>query len=103
MPKPRRYVTSPLPAWSKKIQHLREELQLTQSGFAKKLHCSSMTVSRWERGLVKPTANSLIAMGDLAGPHGGMHFWRIAGISPEAVKRMLGADQKKSPRKPRPR
>jgi transcriptional regulator with XRE-family HTH domain len=78
---------------------MRETLGLSQSAFAGKLRCSSMTVSRWERGLVKPSADGLIAIGEMAGPPLGLEFWRMAGISAKAVKRMLASNKTKKKRK----
>jgi transcriptional regulator with XRE-family HTH domain len=74
---------------------MRARLGLSQSAFAKKLHCSSMTLSRWERGLIKPPPDCLIAIGKIAGPPLGLRFWRMAGIDPRAVKRMLVSDENK--------
>jgi hypothetical protein len=62
---------------------------LNQLDFGKGLHCSSMVISRWERGLQKPPADCLIAMGKMAGPRSGWFFWKMAGIEPADAKRML--------------
>jgi hypothetical protein len=48
-----------------------------------------MVISRWERGLQKPPADCLIAMGKMAGPRSGWFFWKMAGIDPADAKRML--------------
>ena len=66
-----------------------QELHLNQIDFAKHLNCSSMVVSRWERGLHKPPADCLIAMGKMAGPPTGWYFWKIAGVDQAAARRML--------------
>lgn len=48
-----------------------------------------MTVSRWERGLVEPTAGGYISLGNLAGSRKAWYFWRRAGLQEEKVKRAL--------------
>lgn len=89
MARPRQFVAAPLPVWARRIRALREELGLNQLAFGKKLKCSSMVISRWERGLQKPPADCLIAMGKMAGPASGWFFWRLAGIEPTDARRML--------------
>lgn len=37
------------------VKDLREQLQLTQEGLARKIGVSWCTVSRWERGQVSPS------------------------------------------------
>ncbi len=37
------------------VRELRERLGLTQEAFAREVGVSSMTISRWERGLAGPT------------------------------------------------
>jgi len=44
------------------IVSLREGLGLTQKEFGERLGVDKMTVSRWERGAVRPSAESLRAM-----------------------------------------
>lgn len=89
MARPRQFVAAPLPIWARRIRALREELGLNQFDFGKHLKCSSMVISRWERGLQKPPADCLITMGKLAGPPAGWYFWKMAGIAPADAKRML--------------
>jgi DNA-binding XRE family transcriptional regulator len=89
MARPRQFVAAPLPAWARRIRALREKLGLNQFDFGKRLDCSSMVISRWERGLQKPPADCLISMGKMAGPPAGWYFWKLAGISPDDAKRML--------------
>jgi hypothetical protein len=107
MARPRQFVASPLPAWARQIRELRKTLELNQIEFSKRLKCSSMVVSRWERGLHKPPADCLIQMGKLAGPPGGWYFWKMAGIDPADARRMLkyvfgtpGSGKKASPPAP---
>lgn len=47
------------------ITTLREALGLTQEQLGKKLGVDKMTVSRWERGTVRPSAESLAALDKL--------------------------------------
>jgi DNA-binding XRE family transcriptional regulator len=89
MARPRQFVAAPLPAWARRIRELRQSVGLNQFDFGKRLNCSSMVISRWERGLQKPPADCLIGMGKIAGPASGWYFWRLAGISPKDAKRML--------------
>ncbi len=37
------------------VRELRERLGLTQEDFAREVGVSMMTVSRWERGIARPT------------------------------------------------
>jgi DNA-binding XRE family transcriptional regulator len=89
MARPLQFVASPLPSWARRIKALRSRLGLNQLDFGKGLNCSSMVISRWERGLQKPPADCLIAMGKMAGPPSGWFFWKMAGIDPVDAKRML--------------
>jgi transcriptional regulator with XRE-family HTH domain len=62
---------------------------LNQHQFGKKLRCSSITVSRWERGLQPPSTDHLLALGRMVGRSSGWYFWKMAGIDKEDVRRML--------------
>jgi DNA-binding transcriptional regulator YiaG len=50
---------SPSPGY---IVSLREALGLTQEEFGARLGVDKMTVSRWERGMVRPARSSLAAL-----------------------------------------
>lgn len=89
MARPRQFVASPLPAYARRVKQLRKSLNLNQLQFGKRLKCSSMVISRWERGLQKPPADCLIAIGKIAGPPAGWFFWKMAGINPADAKKML--------------
>jgi DNA-binding XRE family transcriptional regulator len=89
MARPLQFVASPLPAWARRVKALRISLGLNQFEFGQRLKCSSMVVSRWERGLQKPPADCLITMGKVAGPPSGWYFWKLAGVDPDDAKRML--------------
>ena len=58
MARPLQFVASPLPSWARRIKSLRKSLGLNQLDFGKGLNCSSMVISRWERGLQKPPADA---------------------------------------------
>jgi SOS-response transcriptional repressor LexA len=71
----------PFPDWATHISGLRHGLHLSQADFGAKLRCSSMTVSRWERGLHAPSTNHYIHLGNLAGKTDCWFYWRRAGLS----------------------
>jgi hypothetical protein len=48
-----------------------------------------MTVSRWERGLLEPSADHYIQLGNLAGKTDCWFFWSRAGLSSANVMRLL--------------
>jgi DNA-binding transcriptional regulator YiaG len=86
-----RRIASPsasVPRWSKDIQSFRSSLKLSQFEFGKRLNCSAMAVSRWERGELAPSAASYLAMAKIAGPSFGWVFWNLAGITEDDVERM---------------
>lgn len=58
---PSRYIFS-----QDSISKVRNELRLTQEQFAGKLGISKTAISRWEKGLVKPDADSLASIYSLA-------------------------------------
>jgi transcriptional regulator with XRE-family HTH domain len=72
--------------WAKNIADLRRTLQMTQTQLASEVGVTAMTVSRWERGLVEPTASGYIALGNLADPKQSWSFWRRAGLQEDKVR-----------------
>jgi phage repressor protein C with HTH and peptisase S24 domain len=66
--------------WSDRIRRLLNELKLTQAGLADRLGVSPATVSRWLAGKNEPTAETYVALGNLAGRPDGAYFWERAGI-----------------------
>jgi phage repressor protein C with HTH and peptisase S24 domain len=66
--------------WSDRIRRLLNELKLTQAGLADRLGVSPATVSRWLAGKNEPTAETYVALGNLAGRPEGAYFWERAGI-----------------------
>jgi transcriptional regulator with XRE-family HTH domain len=68
------------PEWSTRIRRLLSDLKLTQAGLAERLGISPPTVSRWIQGRHEPTAESYIALGNLARRPDGEYFWERAGM-----------------------
>jgi transcriptional regulator with XRE-family HTH domain len=66
--------------WSDRIRRLLADLKLSQAGLAERLGVSPPTVSRWIKGWHEPTAESYIALGNLAQPPDGVYFWERAGL-----------------------
>jgi DNA-binding XRE family transcriptional regulator len=79
------------PNWSRQIETFRHSMKLTQSEFAKRLGVSTMSVSRWERGILEVPANIYIKLGNLAGDPLCWSFWGRAGLRSEDVMRVLPA------------
>jgi SOS-response transcriptional repressor LexA len=77
------------PQWATHICALRERLRFSQTQLGMRLSCSSMTISRWERGLVEPSANHYIQLGNLAGKTECWFYWRRAGLSSSNLLRLL--------------
>lgn len=66
--------------WSDRLRGLLKDLKLTQAGLAGRLGVSPATVSRWLAGKNEPTAETYVALGNLAGRPAGDYFWERAGI-----------------------
>jgi transcriptional regulator with XRE-family HTH domain len=62
------------------------DLKLTQAGLADRLGVSPPTVSRWIQGKQEPTAESYIALGNLAGRPDGAYFWERAGMDTSGLQ-----------------
>jgi len=78
-----------LPDWAAQIISLRERLKINQAEFARRLHCSAMTISRWERGLLQPSAENFIQLGNLGTRSEAWLFWERAGIQPAKMIKAL--------------
>jgi transcriptional regulator with XRE-family HTH domain len=66
--------------WSGRIRRLLKSLRITQAGLAERLGVSPATVSRWLAGRNEPTAETYVALGNLAGRPEGVYFWERAGM-----------------------
>src|SRR5437868_11489479 len=69
-----------LPEWATQITALREHLTINQAELARRVECSAMTISRWERGLLQPSAEHFIQLGNLCSKNEAWFFWEMAGI-----------------------
>jgi SOS-response transcriptional repressor LexA len=78
-------VKSSSPDWPGRIQRLLRDLKLTQAGLADRLGVSPATVSRWIQGKNEPTAQTYVALGNLARPPDGLYFWERAGMDPSGL------------------
>ena len=87
-----------LPDWASRVEGLRHRLKLSQSGLGQQLQYSAMAVSRWERGLQEPPADSYIKLGELAGAPDCWYFWERAGLKSSNVLRVLPESRKFFPR-----
>lgn len=88
---------SKLPEWAARITFLREHLGINQAQLARKLECSAMTVSRWERGLLMPSAEFFIRLGNFANKLDCWFFWEHAGLE---VAKVSNTFQRKGNSKP---
>ena len=86
-----RNLRSATPAWASKIAALRQSLNLSQQEFGSLLGTSAMSVSRWERGEMEPSAGACIGLGRIAGPPLCWYFWDRAGLSITDVKHVLAS------------
>src|ERR1700746_2959251 len=78
-----------LPEWGLQITALRERLGINQAELARRMECSAMTISRWERGLLQPSAEHFIQLGNLADKSEAWFFWEMGGIRPAKVMEAL--------------
>lgn len=75
------------PEWATRIMTLRRRLKISQGELAKRMDCSAMTVSRWERGLQPPSAEFYVQLGKVAGKLDSWFFWERAGLQMADVER----------------
>lgn len=87
-----------IPEWAEQIEKLRRRLNLSQSRLGQQLQYSAMAISRWERGLQEPPADSYIKLGDLAGNPDCWYFWERAGLKSSEVIRALPIDKRLFPK-----
>lgn len=85
-----------LQEWAAQITKLRERLKINQAELARCLECSAMTISRWERGLLQPSAEHFIQLGNLGGKGEAWFFWEMAGIQASKMVESLGSSSRRS-------
>lgn len=76
----------PANEWAERIRRLLADLKLSQAGLAERLGVSPPTVSRWLQGRHEPTAESYVALGNLAHPPDGVYFWERAGMDTSGLR-----------------
>lgn len=81
--------------WATQITSLRERLGINQAELARRLECSAMTVSRWERGLLKPSAEHFIQFGNLGNKNEAWFFWEMAGLQAPKMVEALGGNTRR--------
>ncbi len=54
-----------------------------------------MTISRWERGLLQPSAEHFIQLGNLGNRHEAWFFWEMGGVQPAKVVDALDGSRPK--------
>jgi phage repressor protein C with HTH and peptisase S24 domain len=81
--------------WAEQIRCLRRGLGVSQGDLARKLDCSAMTVSRWENGLLAPTARYYIELGKLAGKEDCWFYWGRAGLQTSDVMPVMSERERK--------
>lgn len=86
-----------LQEWAAKITALRERLGINQAELARRMECSAMTVSRWERSLLKPSAEHFIQLGNLGNKNEAWFFWEMGGIqASKMVEALSGSSRGKA-------
>jgi SOS-response transcriptional repressor LexA len=85
-----------LPEWASQITALREHLEINQAELARRMECSAMTISRWERGLLQPSAEHFIQLGNLGTKSESWFFWEKAGVEPAKMIQALSGTSRKN-------
>jgi phage repressor protein C with HTH and peptisase S24 domain len=83
-----------LPEWALQITRLRERIGINQAELARRLECSAMTISRWERGLLQPSAEYFVQLGNLGNKSEAWFFWEMAGLRPSKMLDTLSASMR---------
>lgn len=86
-----------LPEWATQITALREGMAINQAELARRMECSAMTISRWERGLLQPSAEHFIQLGNLGDKSEAWFFWEMAGIQASKMVHALSSTSRKKP------
>lgn len=77
------------PKWAERVENLRRDMKYNQATLGKKLGFSAMAISRWERGVQEPPAESYIQLGNMVGDPQCWYFWGRAGLHSGDVVRVL--------------
>ena len=85
---------NPALEWVEHIIAMRERLGINQAELARRMECSAMTISRWERGLLQPSAEHFIELGNLGNKAEAWFFWEMAGIQPAKMMDALSGSRK---------
>lgn len=80
-----------LPEWAIQITRARERMGVNQAELARRIECSAMTISRWERGLLQPSAGHFVQLGNLGNKTEAWFFWEMAGLQPSRMLDTLSA------------
>ena len=88
--------------WALRITAMRERVAINQAELARRVNCSAMTISRWERGLLQPSAEHFIQLGNLGNKNEAWFFWEMAGIQPSKIVDALSGSQRKRSLEPVP-
>src|SRR5947209_11871450 len=75
------------PQWAERVENLRRGMKFSQTDLGRKLGFSAMAISRWERGVQEPPADSYIQLGNMVGDP--WYFWGRAGLHSGDVVRVL--------------
>jgi phage repressor protein C with HTH and peptisase S24 domain len=92
-----------LQEWATQITSLRDRLGINQAELARKMECSAMTVSRWERGLLQPSAQHFVRLGNLGNKNEAWFFWEKAGIQASKMVSALSGSTRAKVSLQRPR
>ncbi|PYX74947.1 MAG: hypothetical protein DMG72_08860 [Acidobacteria bacterium] len=84
-----------VPDWAQRVASLRQRHRLSQMELARRLRCSAMTISRWERGMLEPSADYYIQLGNLSGDAECWFFWGRAGLQSSDLMRVMPDTQSK--------
>ena len=83
------------PPWAQHVTALRDRMGINQAELARRMDCSAMTISRWERGLLQPSAEHFIQLGNLGNRNEAWFFWEMGGIQPAKVVDALEGSRSK--------
>jgi hypothetical protein len=68
------------PHGAERLKALRQHLKLSRAAFGHQLGVTERDIERWEEGNERPSPNSFVQLGNLAGEPSCWDFWRDAGL-----------------------